>query len=52
MAADYLMLMPLEPRNAAAELHENGWRPGPAAVIRLAIQLARALDHIHSQGYP
>lgn len=44
------MVMPLEPQNAAEELHEAGWRPGAAAVISLATQLAQALEHIHSQG--
>jgi len=48
--AEYLLLMPLEKRNVASELHEAGWRPRPSAVVRMAAELARALAHLHAMG--
>ena len=42
--------MPLEKRNVAKELHENGWRPGASAVVRMAAELAQALAHLHAMG--
>ena len=50
--AEYLLLMPLEKRNVADELHEAGWRPRPSAVVRMAAELARALAHLHAMGDP
>lgn len=48
--AEYLLLMPLEQRNVADDLHEGGWRPGASAVIRMAAELAQALAHLHAMG--
>lgn len=48
--ADYFMVTPLEATTAALEVHDKGWQPPPEAVIRLAVQLASALQHVHGHG--
>lgn len=44
------MVVPLEASNLYDAIHERGWRPGTAEVVRLALQLAEACAHLHSQG--
>lgn len=52
VAADYLMVVPLEEDDLHDRLHEQRWRPNPEQLVRLALQLADACAHIHCKGDP
>ncbi|KAK9828917.1 hypothetical protein WJX72_002777 [[Myrmecia] bisecta] len=47
---DYLLVMPLAAKNLATQLHERGWRPDWPTALRLALQLAQGLSHVHEAG--